>query len=47
MPLSVVALFSVTVTVSTHLCVACHHFCCPMSPFQGHVMSEFTLTGPP
>ena len=25
----VFGLFSVAVTVSTHLCVICHHFCCP------------------
>ena len=35
------ALFSVAVAVavavSTHLCVICRHFCCPMSLFQGHV----------
>ena len=45
----VFALFSVTVTVavSTHLCVVCHHFCCSMSLFQGHVACpNFTLTGP-
>ena len=45
----VFALFSVAVavTVSTHLCVVCRHFCCPMSLFQGHVACpNFTLTGP-
>ena len=34
----VFALFSVAVTVSTHLCVICHHFCSPTSLFQGHVI---------
>ena len=33
----VFALFSVAVTVSTHLYVVCHHFCCPMSLFQSRV----------
>ena len=43
----VFVLFSVTLTVSTHLCVICCHFCCPMLPLQGHVTSRsFTLTGP-
>ena len=27
----VFVLFSVAVAVSTHLCVVCGHFCCPMS----------------
>ena len=41
------ALFSVTIVVSTHLCL----FCCPfyylMSLFQGHVASsKFSSTGP-
>ena len=43
----VFALFSVTVPVSSHLCVICCHFCCPMSLFQGLVACwNFTLTGP-
>ena len=43
----VFALFSVTVTVSTHLCVICRHLCCPMSLFQGYVTCQsFTLTWP-
>ena len=25
------------VTVSTHLCVICCHFCCPLSLFQGYL----------
>ena len=33
----VFGLFSVAVAVLTHLCVICHHFCCHMSLFQGHV----------
>ena len=42
----VFALLSVAVAVSTHLCVICHHFCCPMSLFQGHVACQnFTPTG--
>ena len=37
----------VAVAVSTHLCVVCRDFCCPMSLFQGHVASRnFTLRGP-
>ena len=32
---------------SFNLCVICHHFCCPMSLFQGHVACQnLTLTGP-
>ena len=43
----VLRLFSVPVTVSTYLSVVCHHFCCPMLLFQGHVAYwNFTLTGP-
>ena len=44
----VFALFSVAVAVSTHLCVVCRHFRCPMSLFQGHVasVSKLNLTGP-
>ena len=44
----VFALFSFAVAVSTHLCVVCRHFCCPMSLFQGHFdsVSKFNLTGP-
>ena len=43
----VFGLFSVTVAVSTYLCVVCRHFCCPMLLFQGHVTWwNFTLTGP-
>ena len=30
----------VTVAFSTHLCVVCHHFCCPMSLFQSNVTSD-------
>ena len=43
-----VLLFSVAVAVSTHLCVVCRHFCCPMSLFQGRFasVSKFSLTGP-
>ena len=38
---------SVAVTVSTHLCIICRHFCCPMLLFQGHVSCRnLTLTGP-
>ena len=40
-----ICIFSVTVAVSTHLCVVCHHFCCPMSLFRGHVASENLPTG--
>ena len=40
-----ICIFSVTVAVSTHLCVVCHHFCCPMSLFQGNVASENLPTG--
>ena len=37
----------VAVAVSTHLCVVCRVFCCPMSLFQGHVACRnFTLRGP-
>ena len=39
----VFALFSVAVTVSTHLCVGCRNFCCPMSLFQGHVACQNKL----
>ena len=44
----VFALFSVAVAVSTHLCVVCRHFCCPLSLFQGHFasVSKFSPTGP-
>ena len=43
----VFALLSVTVTVSTHLCVICCHFCFRMTLFQGHVACQnCTLTGP-
>ena len=35
----VFVLFSVAVAVSTHLCVVCRHFCCPLSLFQGHFAS--------
>ena len=40
-------LFSVIVTVSTHLCVVRFVFCCLMSLFQGHVtcQNNFILTG--
>ena len=41
----VFVLFSVAVTVLTHLCVICRHFCCPMLLFQGHVVCwNFTPT---
>ena len=35
-------------SVSTHLCVVCLHFCCPMSLFQGHFtsVSKFSQTAP-
>ena len=37
----------VAVAVSTHLCVVCRDFCCPMSLFQGHVASRnFTARRP-
>ena len=36
--------FSAVVTVSTHLCVVFHHFCCPTSLFQGHVACRNFLT---
>ena len=44
----VFVLFSVAVAVSTHLCVVCRHFCCPLSLRQGHLdsVSKFNLTGP-
>lgn len=43
----VLRLFSAPVTVSTYLSVVCHHFCCSMLLFQGHVAYwNFTLTGP-
>ena len=40
--------FSVAVTVLTHLCFVCSHFCCPGSLFQGHVACRnfLTPTGP-
>ena len=39
--------FFVAVTVSTHLCVICHHFSCLMLLFQGHnACRNYTLTGP-
>ena len=43
-----VLLFPVAVAVSTHLCVVCRHFCCPISLFQGHFasVSKFSLTAP-
>ena len=47
---TVFAIFSVavTVTVLTYLCVISHHFCCPVSLFQGHVACwNYTLTCPP
>ena len=38
---------SVAVEVSTHPCVICCHFCCPMSLFQGDVVCQnFTFSGP-
>ena len=41
----VFVLFSVAVTVLTHLCVICRHFCCPVLLFQGHVVCwNFTPT---
>ena len=42
----VFTLFYVTVAVSTHLGVTCHHICCPMSLFQGHVTCR-NFTPPP
>ena len=43
----VLALLSITVAVSTHLCDFCHHFCCPIMLFQGHVAFwNFTLAVP-
>ena len=39
----VFVLFSVAVTVLTHLCVISHHFCCPMLLFQGHVSVAILL----
>ena len=36
----VFSLFSVAVTVSTHLCVICCHFCFRMTLFQGHVACQ-------
>ena len=41
------ALLSIAVTVLTHLCVVCHHFCCPIMLFQGHVAFwNFTVAVP-
>ena len=37
----VFALFSVAVAVSTHLCIICGHFCCPMPLVQARRLSEF------
>ena len=42
----VFTLFYVTVAVSTHLGVTCHHICRPMSLFQGHVTCR-NFTPPP
>ena len=44
----VLALLSVAITVSTHLCVICCHFYCPvLLLLQGHVACQnFTLTRP-
>ena len=40
-------LFPVTVTLSTHCCVACCHVNCLVSLFQGHVACwNFILAGP-
>ena len=39
----VFVLFSVAVTVLTHLCVICRHFCSPMLLFQGHVSVSILL----
>ena len=33
----VFALLSIAVAVLTHLRVVCHHFCCPITLFQGHI----------
>lgn len=35
--LFLIAVFSVAVAVSAHLCIICRHFCCPMSLFHAHV----------
>ena len=41
----VFALFSVVVAVSTHVCVFCRHFCCPICFKLGHVACwNFTPT---
>ena len=38
---------SIFVLVSSHVCVVCRHFCCPVSLFQGHVACQkLTQTGP-
>ena len=38
---------TIAVAVSTHLCVICHIFCCPITLFKGYVTwQNFTLTGP-
>ena len=43
----VLALLSIAVAVLTHLCVIRHHFCCPITLFQGHVAFwNFTLAVP-
>ena len=39
------SLFSLSVAVSTHLCVACHHFCSIVAVQRPCRLSEFTLTG--
>lgn len=45
--LFLIALFSVAVAVSAHLCIICHHFCYPMSLFQAHVTCRnLSLTWP-
>ena len=40
-------LFSLAVTISTHLCEVCRHFCCPLLLFQSQVACQnFALTRP-
>ena len=47
MLLFLIALFSVAVVDSAHLCIICRHFCCPMLLFQAHVTCRnLSLTWP-
>ena len=39
------SLFSLAVTLSTHLCVACHHFCSIVAVQRPCGSSDFTLMG--